>query len=153
MLVMIAIQFVGAGKSSVLLYSMPIWSSILAMVYLKERPRTLAWMGLSLGMIGLIIIVGVDLVKGENLLLFVGQSLIIIASFAWAISNIYFRLHLQHLPKISVTTYQMLFGTLGLTIAMIFFEWGIPFELNATSIYFILFSGVIASALCFTVWY
>ena len=123
---MIAIQFVGAGKSSVLLYSMPIWSSILAMVYLKERPTTLAWMGLSLGMIGLIIIVGVDLVKGENLLLFVGQSLIIIASFAWAISNIYFRLHLQHLPKISVTTYQMLFGTLGLTIAMIFFEWGIP---------------------------
>lgn len=151
--VMIALQFVGAGKSSVLLYSMPIWSSILATLYLKERPSHFGWIGLLLGIVGLTIIIGMDFIIGQSNSVIIGQILIIVASFAWAISNIYFRLHLLHLPKVAVTTYQMFFGTLGLTIATVLFEWRHPFEINAISIYYILFSGVIASALCFSAWY
>src|SRR5699024_614818 len=37
LLVMYGLLFVGAGKSSVLLYSMPLWSSLLAIKYLKEK--------------------------------------------------------------------------------------------------------------------
>src|SRR5690625_6345709 len=37
LLVMYGMQFVDAGKSSVLLYSMPIWSSFLAAKILKEN--------------------------------------------------------------------------------------------------------------------
>jgi len=32
-------------------------------------------------------------------------------------------------------------------------EWGEPIELNVHSIYYILFTGVLASALCFTAWF
>lgn len=36
---------------------------------------------------------------------------------------------------------------------MFIMEWNEPIELNAHSIYYILFTGVLASALCFTVWF
>src|SRR5699024_9637578 len=36
-LVMYGLDLVEAGKSSVLLYSMPLWSSVLAVPYLKEK--------------------------------------------------------------------------------------------------------------------
>lgn len=152
-LVTVALQFVGAGKSSMLLYSMPIWSSLLATMYLKERPSFLGWIGLLLGIIGLVFILGMDFFSGQNRKTFIGQSLIMIASFSWAISNIYFRLHLQHLPRVTTTAYQMLFGTIGIMIATLLFEWNAPIEINALSIYYILFAGVIASALCFSLWY
>src|SRR5690606_3778810 len=66
---------------------------------------------------------------------------------------IYFRLHLEELPKIQSSAYQMTFGTIGIFIAALLMEWGDPVHLNANSIYYILFTGILASALCFTVWY
>src|SRR5699024_9665819 len=74
-------------------------------------------------------------------------------AIVWAISNIYFRMHLNELPKIQSSAYQMTFGTIGIFIATLLMEWGEPIHLNATSIYYILFAGVLASALCFTLWY
>lgn len=152
-LVTVALQFVGAGKSSMLLYSMPIWSSLLATFYLHEKPSLFGWIGLLLGLIGLVIILGMEFFSGQDRNAFMGQTLIIIASFSWAISNIYFRLHLQHLPRVTTTTYQMLFGTIGLIFATFLFERHLPLDINALSIYYILFAGVIASALCFSIWY
>mgnify|MGYP001179515256 FL=1 len=152
-LVMFSLQFVGAGKSSVLLYSMPIWGSLLAAHFLKEKLSVTGIIGLILGFFGLLLIIGWDFLFETNQQLLIGQLLIIIAAIVWSISNIYFRLHLQHLPQTTTTAYQMLFGLIGLILAAIIFEWKEPLVINAYSIYYILFSGVIASALCFTVWF
>src|SRR5699024_175917 len=54
---------------------------------------------------------------------------------------------------IQASAYQMTFGTIGIFIAAICMEWGDPVQLNVHSIYYILFTGILASALCFTVWY
>lgn len=61
LLVMYGLSFVGAGKSSVLLYSMPIWSSILAVKFLNEKITGAKMIGLGLGMVGLFMILGWDL--------------------------------------------------------------------------------------------
>ena len=153
LLVMYGLRFVDAGKSSVLLYSMPMWSSLLAVKYLGEKLTYKQLIGLFTGMIGLFTILGWDIWIGQSREAIFGELLIITAAVVWAVANIYYRLHLEELSKIQASAYQMTFGTVGIFIAAISMEWGDPVHLNAESIFYILFTGVLASALCFTVWY
>lgn len=153
LLVMYGLRFVDAGKSSVLLYSMPMWSSLLAAKFLKEKLTTAKLTGLLVGLLGLLTILGWDIWVNPGAKVIFGELLIIIAAISWATSNVYYRIKLAHLPKLETSAYQMLFGTIGLIIASLFMEWDEPIVWNAQSVYYILFTGVLASALCFTVWY
>jgi len=153
LLVMYGLRFVDAGKSSVLLYSMPVWSSLLAVKFLKEKLTLVKLVGLILGIVGLLTILGWDVWMNQNIKTIFGELLIIIAAIAWGISNIYFRIKLGHLPKLETNAYQMLFGTIVIVIVTCFTEWHEPIVLNVHSVYYILFTGILASALCFTVWY
>lgn len=121
--------------------------------FLKEKLTTAKLSGLIVGLLGLLTILGWDMWVNPGAKVIFGELLIIIAAISWAASNVYYRIKLQHLPKLETSAYQMLFGTIGLIIASLFMEWDEPIVWNAQSVYYILFTGVLASALCFTVWY
>src|SRR5699024_4281676 len=133
--------------------SMPVWSSLLAAKFLNEKVTPAKGAGLTMGLIGLLTILGWDIWTNPDIKMLFGELLIIIAAISWGISNVYYRVKLQHLPKLETSAYQMLFGTIGIIIATLFMEWGEPVVWNKHSVYYILFTGVLASALCFTVWY
>jgi len=122
--VMFALKFVDAGKSSVLLYSMPIWSSIFAAKFLNEKITPAKWAGLLIGMVGLLTILGWDIWLGQKPETIFGEMLIIAAAISWGMSNVYYRMHLQELPKIQATTFQMLFGTIGILLFYCFYGVG-----------------------------
>ncbi|MBD1381452.1 DMT family transporter [Bacillus sp. IB182487] len=153
LLVMYGLRFVDAGKSSVLLYSMPIWSSLLAANILKEKISNRKVLGLSLGIIGLFAILGWDVLIDQNPGKIFGELLIVLAALSWGGSNVYYRLKLKNANGLQVTAYQMFFGTVGIIIAAFFMEWGQPIHITPLSIYYILFTGVLASALCFAIWF
>lgn len=153
LLVMYALMFVGAGKSSVLLYSMPIWSSLLAAKFLNEKITRTKGIGLTIGFIGLLSILGWDFITEQNVQVIISECLIILAAIAWAFSNVYYRLTLLHIPRIQMSAFQMTFGTIGLIIASLIMERNETIIINSTSVYYILFTGVLASALAFTVWF
>src|SRR5699024_5541856 len=96
---------------------------------------------------------GWDIWTKQNTEVIIGELLIIVAAVSWGLSNIYYRRKLQGLSQIQVNTWQMVFGTIGILIVSIPVEWGEPIILHASSVYYILFTGVIASALCFTGWF
>lgn len=153
LLIMYGLRFVDAGKSSVLLYSMPIWSSLFAAIILREKISTTKVVGLGLGMVGLLTILGWDIWVSQNLQAVFGELLIVLAAVAWGASNVYYRLKIEKAPKLQASAYQMLFGTIGIAIAALVMEWGEPINIAPVSIYYILFTGVLASALCFTLWF
>jgi len=153
LIAMYGLRFVDAGKSSVLLYSMPIWSSILAARFLQEKMRKSQVFGLILGLLGLVTILGWDVWTEQSIHVIIGEVLIILGAISWAISNVYYRRRLGHLSLLQVNAWQMVFGTIGIIIATLFLEWGEPIDWNYKSIFYILFAGVIASALCFTLWF
>src|SRR5699024_6989368 len=80
LLVMYGLNLVDAGKSSVLLYSMPLWSSLLAIPYLKEKLSSKQMTGLGLGMLGLLTILGWDVWFAQDWTIVLGELLIIFAS-------------------------------------------------------------------------
>ncbi|GGC82991.1 putative transporter YoaV [Thalassobacillus devorans] len=151
--VMYGLKFVDAGKSSVLLYSMPIWSSLLASIFLSEKIPKVKGIGLALGMTGLLTILGWDVIVQQDLTVLAGELLIILAAVSWGISNVYYRKKLKNVTNLQVSAYQMLFGSLGLIIAALITEWGDAVHLTTESLYYVLFTGVLASALCFTLWF
>lgn len=153
LLVMYGMHFVEAGKSSVLLYSMPIWSSLLASKFLGERLNVRKVIGVLSGGAGLCFIMGWDVWVRQDSSIILGESLILLASLSWACANIVVKKKLAHVNKLQVSTYQMGFGTIGILLATCVMEWGEPVVLNATSCFAILFTGVLASALCFTIWF
>ena len=153
LLVMFALRFVDAGKSSVLLYSMPMWSSLLAARFLGEKLTLSKIIGLVMGVIGLIVIVGWDFINFNQPGVIISEILIIIAAIAWGISNVYYRNFVNDLPQVQVSACQMLFGTLVIVLTTVIMEWQEPVIWNIQSIYYILFTGIFASAFCFTLWF
>ncbi|MDQ0300767.1 drug/metabolite transporter (DMT)-like permease [Salibacterium salarium] len=152
-LITYAMLFVDAGKTSIILYTMPIWSSVLAAVFLKETITRKNIIGLGLGLIGLLLIIGADIYQQASLENTIGIALILIASVSWAIANVYFRLKLSGTDSFAVTTFQMLTGALGLGVLALILEQGQNMEWTAESVFSIVFTGVIASAVCFSIWY
>ncbi|GEL76229.1 DMT family transporter [Tenuibacillus multivorans] len=153
LLVMYGLKFVEAGKSSVLLYSMPIWSTLLAVIFLKEKTKTNKVVGLLIGLIGLFTILGWDIWVNQTPGVILGELLIVLSAISWGASNVYYRKKLSHLSQLQVNAYQMLFGTLGIILVAVLIEGGEPIHITPYSIYIILFTGVLASAFCFTAWF
>lgn len=153
LLVMYGLRFVEAGKSSVILYSMPIWSSLLAAKFLHENVTKMKGLGLGLGLCGLLSILGWDIWMNQNAATIFGECLIVLAAISWALSNVYYQKKLTDTNKLQVSAYQMLFGTIGMIAAAILMESGNSVIITPISVYYILFTGVLASALCFTIWF
>ena len=153
LLVMYALQFIDAGKSSLLLYSMPLWSGLLAAIFLKEKITGIKQIGIALGIIGLIVILGAETFGNFSVEVIWGEFLIVLSAISWGASNVYYRVHLKSLSQLQVNAYQMFFGTVAIVLVALIAEGGEPIQWNGEIIYYILFTGVLASALCFTVWF
>lgn len=155
-LITYAMLFIDSGKTSIILYTMPIWTSVLSALFLKEHLSMKNIIGLLFGVIGLGLIIGADIYQDSTSNGIFGIILILIASLLWSVANIYFRyfrLHFSNQPQLPITAYQMLLGSIGLGICALVFERSASIAWNVESFYALLFTGVIASALCFSLWY
>src|SRR5699024_582327 len=54
---------------------------------------------------------------------------------------------------IQMTAFQMLFGTIAIIIVAVIKEWGEPIIINGESIFYILFTAVLTSAIAYTLWF
>jgi drug/metabolite transporter (DMT)-like permease len=146
-------KYVTAGKTSVLLYTMPIWTIFLVHFYLKERLNRGKWLGVALGTIGIVCILGWDTLVHQNSEILFGELLIIGGAISWAVSNIWVKKRMGGENIYMVSSLQLSIGAIGLALLAIPTEGLINIEWNAHSIYILLFTGLIASAVDFTIWF
>ena len=152
-LMLYGMQYVTAGKTSVLLYTMPIWTMFMVHFYLKEPLNTAKWIGVAIGTAGIICILGRDTLVHQSSEIFIGELLIIGGAIAWAISNIWIKKRMANENVYMVSTLQLSLGTIGLIVLAIPTEGLLIVDWNAHSIYILLFTGLIASAVDFTIWF
>lgn len=110
----------GAGKTSVLVFTMPFWVLLLGWPLLGERVRGPQWLAVLMALAGLILI----LEPGHLQSTLLSKGLALSAGVTWAMSAIVAR-RLQrqaHLDVLSLTAWQMLFGTLPLAVV----AWLVP---------------------------
>jgi drug/metabolite transporter (DMT)-like permease len=147
-------QFVTPGVASLIIATIPIYTVIMALVFLKERITPLIALGILISLVGVIIItlwgkpdteLEIDYLLGA-----VGVFIAAIVGAAYTIAG---KKYLERYTPLSLTTYAMLLGSLGL----------IPFvtpsfmtqitSLTLPTIGAILFLGVCSTVVAYTVWY
>ena len=152
-LMLYGMERVTAGKTSVLLYTMPIWTIVMLHFYLKERLNTARWIGVAVGTLGIICILGRDSFVYHDLEVFKGELLVIGGAISWAISNIWMKKRMGGENIYMLSTIQLTIGAIGLALLAIPAEGLLVVEWNARSLYILLFTGIIASAVDFTIWF
>ncbi|SDM15773.1 DMT family transporter [Bacillus sp. OK048] len=145
--IQISLNYISAGLSSVLTYSMPLFLSIMAHKWIPgERLTVRKMFGILIGIVGLFLAMNIRL-GGSIWIMFLALS----SAISWAIANLLFKLKLKHCDTIQFTTWQMTIGTVGLLIYTLSFEHG-ESHWGFMPVVYILFSGIIASALAFVMW-
>ncbi len=112
----LAVSMAGAGKVSVLAYTMPFWVAILAWPFLGERITGLRWVALGVAAVGLAFVVA-PLPRGA----IVADAFAIAAGLSWAASAVWAkRLRARHdVDLLALTAWQLLWGALPLVVVML----------------------------------
>lgn len=140
----------GAGKTAVLVYTMPFWLIVLAWWLLDERARGLQWLASALAAAGLVLILQPWQRQGD----LVGNVLAVAAGLVWALSVVLAkRMRQRHaFDLLALTAWQMLFGALALCVL----AWILPSarELVPTPYFFgaLAYNAILASGLGWLIW-
>lgn len=152
-LMLYGMKFVTAGKTAVLLYTMPIWTILLVRYYLKEKLDRSHWRGIASGCLGIIFILGWDTLVHQNLSILIGELLVITGAISWAISNIWVKRRMVAENTYMLSGMQLIIGSVGLALLAIPTEGIFNVRWTAESIYAILFTAIVASTIDFTIWF
>ena len=139
----------GAGKTAVLIFTMPIWTLLLAWFFLGERIRGKQWLAAASTLTGLIIVIEPWDMNGNLFSKFLG----VMAAICWASGTILIKRLCSATPVdlLTLTASQMIFGAIPLLVL----SFVIPeHSTNWSHEYFgiLAFMSIISTALCWWLW-
>jgi drug/metabolite transporter (DMT)-like permease len=139
----------GPGKTAVLIFTMPIWTLLIAWPVLKERIRGTQWLAASSTLTGLILIIEPWNMHTSLLSKILG----LMAALCWAIGTVLVKRlrKREQVDLLSLTTWQMLIGSVPLVLLALL----VPEHATNWSISYIeilVFMAVVSTALCWWLW-
>ncbi len=140
----------GAGKTSILTYTMPFWVMVLAWPLLGEKIKGLQWPAALLSMMGILFILD-PLHLGTDKF---SMLLALLSGVSWASAVIVAKKLHQRSPDLdllSLTAWQMLFGSIPIAVAAFLLpapaiQWT-PYFISA-----VIFNAVFCNALAWLLW-
>lgn len=139
----------GAGKTAVLVYTMPFWLLILARFWLGERMVGIQRLAVFLSFIGMILIFD----PWHRAAGFEAEVLAVLSGLAWAVSVILAK-RLQRkepVPLLQLTTWQMLIGSVPLIIAALILREG-PVSWSPSFIWALVYNIIPSNAVAWLLW-
>ncbi|MEP6943644.1 MAG: DMT family transporter [Betaproteobacteria bacterium] len=139
----------GAGRTSVLVFTMPFWTMLMAWPVLHERVRGMQWLAVALAVTGLVIVVEPWHWEGE----LAPKLWAALSGFGWAagtVSTKYFQRRYK-LDTLNLITWQMAVGMLPLMLV----PWLFPQPAAQWSVVYVaavFYAGVIATGFGFILW-
>lgn len=139
----------GAGKTAVLIFTMPIWTLMMAWPVLGERIRGSQWLAAACTLAGLMLIIEPWDMNTSPLSKFLGVA----AALSWAIGTILIKrlLARQSVDLLSLTAWQMLLGALALALVALLLPEP-PTRWTITYVEILAFMAVISTAFCWSLW-
>ncbi len=139
----------GAGKTAVLVYTMPFWTIPIAWWVLGERIRGLQWLTIGIAACGLVLILEPWNMRGSPL----SNVLALLGGLTWAAAAVHAkRMRRDHeFDLLALTAWQMLFGALAVCVLALV----LPSRAIDPTPYFygaLVFNAVFATGLAWLLW-
>ncbi len=141
--------YVGLVKSAILIYTTPVWTSLLGWFFLREKLSVINIVGLILACFGIFLMLGAGLLDASGL----GVLLLIGSSVAWSISSFILKATLAKKDMFCIAAWQMTFGSIGLLVLAFYVDGGVVFQVSADSVVSLIYVSVGASVIAFTLWF
>jgi drug/metabolite transporter (DMT)-like permease len=153
-LLFLSMLYISAATSAVLLFTNPIWVAALSPIILREKIRPPQYFGFLLGILGVILLIGIN-AEGLEMR---GNLLGLGSSFCWSMATIYAKKSQVKVPPFVLSFGQMLVGSLVLiTMSFIMNEHYDPINagsvLDASGWFWFLWLAIPSSTGSFGLWY
>ena len=151
---LIGINWTTPGNTALIIATVPIWTALLAHLFLAESLRVIAWLGLAVGVAGTMIVAlqkGVSLDSGN----LVGNLVVLAAALLWAIGTVYSRPLLNKISAMQLaSTASIIALPAHFLVAAVNYEPGCFAPLGSPSLWLIvLYSGTLSSGLAQPMWH
>lgn len=140
----------GAGKTSILCYTMPFWVLLFAWIFLNERLHRSQWIYVSIAFAGLLcILMPLSLSDG-----FFSKALAILAGMSWGMGAVVVKKISQthSLDLLSLTAWQMLFGSVPLIVAALLIP-SPPVQWTGAFIAALIYNIIPGTAIAYLLWF
>lgn len=139
----------GAGRTAVLVFTMPFWTMLIAWPVLHERVRGSQWLAVGCALIGLTLVVEPWSWQGE----LAPKLWATLSGFGWAAGSVATKYFLRHhrLDILNLITWQMVAGILPICLLPLVYP--LPsVRWNGVYVSALLYAGVIATGIGFILW-
>ncbi|USK76731.1 DMT family transporter [Peribacillus frigoritolerans] len=144
--IFLSLRTITASESSILTFTNPLLVVVFGTIFLQTRYKLYQWIGVSLGLVGVIITMGAQLEFK------VGILFGILSAVFWAISTLLAKKWGAIYDTWVLSAYQMLFGGFLLLLGSFILEKPF-FILNGNSLFILLWLSIMSSIVQFAVWY
>ena len=141
-----ALQAVPAGRSSVLLYAMPLWVALLLWAVFKVKPRRNEAVGLVLGLGGILVLVNPTVINWGIPLELAGTLALIFNGVLWAAVTIHIRRHTWLSTPLDLQPWMLLIASVPIVASAVILEQGREIRWELPLILALLYSGPLATA-------
>ncbi len=138
------------SRVSILVYSMPIWATLMARVFLHERITGMRAAAFVLCIAGLVVLLSPLATAGVP----VGLLLALGAALSWAAGTIYLKWADLHEEPMAVTFWQVVVGLVAIMICQPLFEGPLHlWPIKMTTLAALLFAGAVGTGIAYFLWF
>jgi drug/metabolite transporter (DMT)-like permease len=148
-------QYLSAGVTAIFFATFPIFTGIFAYLMIRsERHGALVFLGLIVGFAGVFVIFSDELGKSASHPLLLPATIAVVAAAASAaLATVLIKRHLMGMHPAVITLAQLLVGSALLLVLAVVSGEGGRIEVTGRALAGILYLGIVASALAFTLYY
>jgi drug/metabolite transporter (DMT)-like permease len=138
------------SRVSILVYSMPIWATLMARVFLHERITGMRAVAFALCVAGLVVLMAPVAATGVPL----GLLLALGAALGWAAGTIYLKWADLHEDPMAVTFWQVIVGLVVIVICQRLVEGSLHlWPIRTTTLVALVFAGAVGSGIAYFLWF
>lgn len=142
-----------AGNAALIIATVPMWTALLARVFIGERLGPLAWLGLAVALVGTIIVaLQKDVSAGKAFLL--GNLIILASAILWAAGTVYSRPLLKHISPVQLSAAASVVALpIHVLVALVVRQENVGGLQSVGLWVIIIYSGVLSSGLAQPMWH
>lgn len=147
LLVFIALQMIPPGRSSVIAWTTPLWTVPIAAVFLGDAMTRRRWMGLGLGIVGVIVLFEPWNLDWGNPDIAIGHTLLVLGSITNASTSVHIRGHRWTITPLDALPWQLAGATAVMLLLALFVEGAPVVDWTPSLIAIVAYQGILASGI------